>query len=187
MIRLNAHLADPPPVHPTRFIHQAFEPAGYFALDHASPISWDPDQMVLQPVLGMRPSGISGHSPIMPDLPPLRQPELASFRVPFIPRLKPGVYWRLLLNINIAKTKTSPPPQTEPFERNDDGATQHESCLIDFHHRRPVPTPEKTADLAVPLIGLDLSADAKAIQPRPKSQVVCALQGATARSRRNSG
>jgi hypothetical protein len=34
----------------------------------------------------------------MPDFPPLRQPELASFRVPFIPRLKPGVYWLFLLN-----------------------------------------------------------------------------------------
>jgi hypothetical protein len=33
----------------------------------------------------------------MPDFPPLRQPELASFRVPFIPRLKPGVYWLFLL------------------------------------------------------------------------------------------
>jgi hypothetical protein len=36
----------------------------------------------------------------MSDLPPLRQPELASFRVPFIPRLKPGVYWLFLLSIN---------------------------------------------------------------------------------------
>ena len=33
----------------------------------------------------------------MPDFPPLRQPELASFRVPFIPRLKPGVYWPYIL------------------------------------------------------------------------------------------
>jgi hypothetical protein len=41
--------------------------------------------------------GVSGHSQIMPDFPPLRQPELASFRVPFIPRLKPGVYWHFLL------------------------------------------------------------------------------------------
>jgi hypothetical protein len=43
--------------------------------------------------------GISGHSQIMPDFPPLRQPELASFRVPFIPRLKPGVYWLFLLKL----------------------------------------------------------------------------------------
>jgi hypothetical protein len=54
--------------------------------------------MILQPVLCMMSSGISGHSQIMPDLPPLRQPELASFRVPFIPRLKPGVYWLFLLS-----------------------------------------------------------------------------------------
>jgi hypothetical protein len=33
----------------------------------------------------------------MPDFPPLRQPELASFREPFIPRLKPGVYWHFLV------------------------------------------------------------------------------------------
>jgi hypothetical protein len=97
MVRLNAHLADPPPVHPTRLIQQAFEPDGYFALDYASPIFGDPYQMILQLVLCMRPPGVSGHSQIMPDLPPLCQPELASFRVPFIPRLKPGVYWRFLL------------------------------------------------------------------------------------------
>jgi hypothetical protein len=50
----------------------------------------------LESVLCMRSSGISGHSQIMPDFPPLRQPELASFRVPFLPRLKPGVYWLFL-------------------------------------------------------------------------------------------
>jgi SSS family solute:Na+ symporter len=37
----------------------------------------------------------------MPDFPPLRQPELASFRVPFIPRLKPGVYWPNLLTSQV--------------------------------------------------------------------------------------
>jgi hypothetical protein len=53
--------------------------------------------MILKSMLCMRPFGVSGHSQIMPDFPPLRQPELASFRVPFIPRLKPGVYWHFLL------------------------------------------------------------------------------------------
>jgi hypothetical protein len=66
-------------------------------LDHASSIFWNPDQMILKSMLCMGSSGVSGHSQIMPDLPPLRQPELASFRVPFIPRLKPGVYWLFLL------------------------------------------------------------------------------------------
>jgi hypothetical protein len=97
MITLYAHLADPPPIHFARFVHEPFEPDGYFALDHASPIFWNPYYMILKSMLCMGSSGVSGHSQIMPDLPPLRQPELASFRVPFIPRLKPGVYWPFLL------------------------------------------------------------------------------------------
>ena len=49
--------------------------------------------MILKSVFCMGSFGVSGHSQIMPDFPPLRQPELASFREPFIPRLKA---WGLL-------------------------------------------------------------------------------------------
>jgi hypothetical protein len=42
----------------------------------------------------------------MPDLPPLRQLELASFRVPFIPRLKPGVYWPFLSTATYKRIKS---------------------------------------------------------------------------------
>ena len=79
MITLNTHLADPPAIHFTRFILEVLEADGYFALQCPFPIFGYPYQMVLKPMFRMKPCGISSHSQIMPDLPPLRQPELASF------------------------------------------------------------------------------------------------------------
>jgi hypothetical protein len=88
VIFLNAHLADPPPVHPTGLVQKSSETDGYFASQDSFPIFRYPYQMILKPMLRVGPCYISGHNQIMPDWPPLRQLKLASFQVPFIPRLE---------------------------------------------------------------------------------------------------
>jgi hypothetical protein len=80
MIILNRQLTDPPAVHLARLIHQSLEADGYFASQYPFPVFWNPHHVVLKPVFGMGSRGISGHSQIMPDLPPLRQP-----RADFVP------------------------------------------------------------------------------------------------------
>jgi len=88
MILSNRNLADPPSIHATSFVHQFFQADAYFALQNSFSIFWYPYQMILEPMFCMRACGVASHNQIMPDWPPLRQLKLASFRVPFIPRLK---------------------------------------------------------------------------------------------------
>jgi hypothetical protein len=73
VIFLNAHLADPPPVHSTGLVQKLSEPDGYFASQDSFSIFRYPYQMILKPMLRVGPSCISSHNQIMPDWPPLRQ------------------------------------------------------------------------------------------------------------------
>jgi hypothetical protein len=73
VIILNRDFTNPPVVHATRIIEKPFEADGNFASQHSLPILRYPNQVILQPMLGVRSRGVSDHSQIMPDLPPLRQ------------------------------------------------------------------------------------------------------------------
>jgi len=91
MIFANRDLADPPPAHAAGFVHQFLQADGYFALENSFAIFGYPYQMILKSMFCMGARGVPGLNQIMPDWPPLRQLKLASFRVPFIPRLEmPG-------------------------------------------------------------------------------------------------
>jgi hypothetical protein len=67
MIVLDAYLADPPPVHLAGLVQQPFQTDGYFALQHALPELGNPYQMILESMLCMSPTPVSGHSQIMPE------------------------------------------------------------------------------------------------------------------------